>query len=85
MSAKPKNPMRPKQKAAAKATGVAAALAYVARKLGVPVDDAPPEVWIVAAGVVTTTVAWLKRDGLRPAWERIVNGPRRRQKKAAND
>lgn len=82
---KQRNPMRPKQRAAAKATGAAAVLAYIARKLAVPLDDAPPELWILAAGGLTTTVAWLKRDGLRPAWERIVNGPRRRQKPGAND
>jgi hypothetical protein len=68
------NPARPKVKAAGQSTAVAVILAYVLRLFGVHVDDVPPEVLIAGAGAVATLAAYVKRDGLRGAWERIVDG-----------
>jgi hypothetical protein len=70
------NPTRPKIKAAGQSTVGAVIVAYLLRLLGVQVDDVPPEALIASAGAIATLAAYVKQDGLRGAWERIVNGER---------
>lgn len=78
------NPVRPKVKAAARggtaATGSAAIVAWALGVAGVNVDSIPAEVLVLISGVYATTVAaacaYVKRDGLRGAWRRLVNGER---------
>jgi hypothetical protein len=65
---------RPKVQAAASATTGAVILAFLLRLLGVDVEQVPPEVLVAAAGAVATVAAYLKRDGLAGAWDRIVRG-----------
>lgn len=75
MSTKPTTTKpRPKVKAAASTTGAVTVLAFVLRLLGVHVDDVPPEVLVVVAGALTTLAAYIRRDGLTGAWQRIVTG-----------
>ncbi|MCW3038118.1 MAG: hypothetical protein JWM31_23 [Solirubrobacterales bacterium] len=69
-----RNPPRPKVVAAGQSTVGAVILAYILRLLGVDVDHVPAEVLIGAAGAIATGAAYLKRDGLRGAWQRVVNG-----------
>jgi hypothetical protein len=79
-----RNPWRPKVKAGAQggaaSTVAAAVLAWILRMVGVDVEDVPPEVLIVVGGGLATALgtlaAYVKRDGLRGAWERLVNGDR---------
>ena len=71
-----KNPVRPKVKAAGQTTVGATVLVYVLRQLGAPVEDTPSEVIVAAAGALVTGAAWLKRDGLRGAWEQVLDGDR---------
>jgi len=68
------NPIRPKVKAAGQSTVGTVILACLLRLVGVHVDTVPPEVLIFAAGAIATCAAFLKRDGLRGAWARLVNG-----------
>lgn len=76
------NPVRPKVKAAAQggtaATGAAVVLAYLLRLVGVDVDDIPAEVLLVVGGTLATAIgtiaAYVRRDGLRGAWERLMDG-----------
>lgn len=72
MSAKP----RPKVQAAGSATIAAAVIAYGLRLVGVDVDDVPPEVLLFGGGALATVAAYVKRDGLAGAWDRIVHGER---------
>lgn len=72
----PRNPVRPKVKAAGQSTVGAVVLAYALRLAGVNVDEIPAEVLIAGAGGLATLGAYLKRDGLRGAWERVVRGER---------
>lgn len=65
---------RPKVQAAASATTGAVLLAFLLRLLGVDVDRIPPEVLLAAAGAIATLAAYLKRDGLAGAWDRLVRG-----------
>jgi hypothetical protein len=67
---------RPKVQAAGTATGVVVVLAYLLRLVGVDVDQVPPEVLLAAGGALATVAAYLKRDGLAGAWDRIVHGER---------
>jgi hypothetical protein len=70
MTSKP----RPKVQAAASGTAGVVTLAFVLRLCGVDVDEVPPEVLLAAAGGVASLCAYLKRDGLAGAWDRIVHG-----------
>ena len=69
-----RNPIRPKQRAAAASTGAAAVVVWIADGLGVDTASVPAPVWVLIAGALATGAAILKRDGLRGAWERLVNG-----------
>jgi hypothetical protein len=71
-----RNPTRPKVKAARDSTAGAVVITFALRQLGVDVDTIPAEVLVAAAGAIATAAAWLKRDGLRGAWKRVVNGDR---------
>lgn len=70
------NPVRPKVKAAGQTTVGAAVLAYLLRLFGAPVDDVPAEVLIFGAGALSTVAAYVKKDGLTGAWQRLVHGER---------
>ena len=69
-----RNPPRPKVVAAGQASVVAGVLAYLLRVCGVNVDDIPPEVLLLAGGTLATLAAYVKRDGLRGAWQHLVDG-----------
>lgn len=79
-----KNPIRPKVKATATATGSAAVLVWAAGLVGVHTASVPPEVWVLATAAIGTVAAVVKNDGLRPAWERLVNGPVKRSRPPAD-
>ena len=68
------NPIRPKQKAAAAATGTAVVVIWIAELLGVDTGAVPAPVWVLVSGALATGAAILKRDGLRGAWQRLVEG-----------
>ena len=68
------NPIRPKTKAVAGASGGTVILIALLRLAGVDVDSIPPEALAAVTGAVATLAAYVKRDGLRGAWERLVNG-----------
>lgn len=65
---------RPKVRAAGGGTVGTVALAYLLRLCGVRVDEVPPELLLLAAGSIATAAAYLRRDGLAGAWDRIVHG-----------
>lgn len=67
---------RPKVQAAAGASAWTVLLAFVLRLAGVDVDQVPPEVLLLAGGAAATVAAYLKRDGLAGAWDRLVHGER---------
>lgn len=68
------NPVRPKVRAAGQSTIAVTALAFLLRLVGVDVNEIPVELLVAAGGGIATLAAYLKRDGLRGAWQRIVHG-----------
>lgn len=74
------NPPRPKAKAAAGGTVGATALTFVLRLVFGEdfVNSIPLELLVFAGGAIATLAAYLKKDGLTGAWQRIVRGNRRR-------
>lgn len=70
------NPPRPKTKAAAGGTVGATALTFVLRLVFGEdfVNSIPLELLVFAGGAIATLAAYLKRDGLTGAWQRLWLG-----------